>query len=214
MASKKNAKARSSKPPPKKQPGCRRGRPPKYKTEYARMAKVACEEGGFTDLKLAALFNVDKSTITNWKKQNPEFLASIKAGKDIYDTGNVETSFLKRAIGYRFNETTSELMWIDDPKEEQPTDEEEIQGVPRKKIKKYVVTRKVRKDVPPETRAAFDWLCNRNPGRWRKLKHVELSGPGGKDLIDSEAFKAIMSVFPSQIAEQIKLKVIERLEHT
>ena len=104
-------------------------------------------------------------------------------------------------------------MWIDDPNAEQPTIEEEINGARRIKKAKYVTVRKVRKEVSPDAKAAMDWLCNRNPDRWKKLKHMELTGPGGKDLIDADAFKAILSVFPNKIAEQVKQKVLERLEH-
>lgn len=211
MASKKSAKSRVSKT---QSSGRRRGRPIKYKPEFARMAKVACEEGGFTDLKLARLFNVRKSTINRWKKDHPDFWDSIKEGKDRFDCEKVEKSFLKRATGYRYTENTQELIWIDDPKAKQPTVEEQINGAKRIRKAKYVTVKKVRKEVAPDAKAAMDWLCNRNSDRWKKLKHVELTGAGGKDLINADAFKAILSLFPNEIAEQVKLKVLERLEHT
>lgn len=211
MASKKTAKSRGSKT---QHSGRRPGRPRKYQPEFARMAKVACEEGGFTDLKLARLFNVSKSTINEWKKDFPEFSDSIKEGKDAHDCAKVEKSLLKRATGYRFTEQTQELMWIDDPKVEQPSIEDQlVRGIRPKRIKKYVTTKKVRKEMAPDGKAAMDWLCNRNPSRWKKLKHVELTGKDGKDLINADAFKAILSVFPSEIAEMIKSKVLERMEH-
>lgn len=211
MASKKDAKTRPSK---KQHSGRRMGRPRKYKPEYAHIAKIACEDGGFTDLKLGRLFSVSKSTINQWKKDFPDFSDSIKEGKDVYDCEKVEKSFLKRATGYRYWENTQELVWIDDPKADQPTKEEEIAGASRIKIQKYITVKKVRKDISPDAKAAMDWLCNRNPKRWKKLKHVELTGKDGRDLIDADAFKAILSVFPSEMADRIKTLVLERLEHT
>jgi hypothetical protein len=213
MASKKDAKKNGSSSSKKQHSGRRPGRPRSYKPEFAHQAKVACKEGGFTDLKLALLFKVSKSTINNWKKDFPEFLDSIKEGKDFFDTTHVEKSFLKRAIGYRYTENHQELIWVDDPKAKQPTKEEEEAGEKRKLKPKYLTVKKIRKEVVPDSKAAMDWLCNRNPGRWKKLKHVELTGKDGTDLINADTFKAILSVFPSEIAEQIKIKVLERLGH-
>jgi len=207
MASKKDAKSN------KKWSEKGRGRPIKYQPEFVRMARVACEEGGFTDRKLAMLFNVSKSTINRWKLGHPEFWDSIKEGKDRFDCEKVEKSLLKRAIGYRYNETTQELMWVDDPKAVQPTIEELIKGAKPKRIAKYVTVRKVRKEVSPDGKSAMDWLCNRNPKRWKKVKHVELTGKEGKDLINADVFKAILSALPDQVAQLVKQKVIERLEH-
>ncbi len=130
----------------------------KYKKEYAHMAYVACSEGGFTDVKLGKLFRKCKATINNWKKDYPEFLDSIKKGKDEFDCEKVEKSLLKRALGYRYTETTKENSIKSDD---------------------LIVTKKVRKEVSPDSKAAMDWLCNRNPGRWKKIKHVEVTGPGG-----------------------------------
>jgi len=196
-----------------KRSGKGRGRPTKYKSEFAHIAKVACEDGGFTDQKLAKLFNVDRVTIHRWKKDYPDFCNTIKEGKDKFDCEKVEKSFLKRATGYRYWEITQELMWIDDPKAVQPTIEEQIAGAKRKKIAKYVTTKKFRKEVPADAKAALDWLSNRNPKRWKKVKHVELTGAEGKNLINADVFKAILSAMPEQLAQLVKQKVIERLEH-
>ena len=73
----------------------KRGAPPKYRKDYARQAFVACSEGGFTDAKLAKLFDVTKRTVASWKQDIPEFLHSVKAGKEKYDTELVEESLLK-----------------------------------------------------------------------------------------------------------------------
>lgn len=138
------------------------GRPTKYKKDYARMAYVAASEvGGYTDLKLAKLFDVSKATIENWKKDHPGFLDSIKSGKDIWDSLTAEQSMLKRVTGYDYTETIREP---------------DGNGA-------MVIVREVTKHLPPDVRAQDIWMCNRNPDRWKKLKHVELTGAGGGALV-------------------------------
>jgi len=149
------------------------GPKPKYQVDFARQAYVACKEGGFTDVKLAKLFNVSKSLINNWKKDHPKFYDALKKGKDEYDCERVEAALNKRAVGFRFTETTREL---DDKKSV------------------MVITKKVSKFIPPDTKAAEFWLCNRNPDRWRKLKHVELTGKGGSNLMGAEPVTAFMAM--------------------
>ena len=123
----------------------RRGAKTKYHKSYARQAEVACAEGGFTDVKLAKLFGVSKSTINKWKHDHPEFSDSVKAGKEKYDTENVEDALLKRALGYKYNEITKEV----DP------------------LSKKVSTSKiVRKEVAGDVKAQTFWLRNRNRDRW------------------------------------------------
>jgi len=121
-----------------------------YDPEFVSMAQVACENG-FTDLKLAKLFRVSKSLINNWKKDHPEFLAAIKAGKDKYDTENVETALLKRALGYSYDETIKEL--------DEDGDME--------------ITKKVRKQVAGDVKAQTFWLRNRNRERWPDMKTLD-----------------------------------------
>jgi len=121
-----------------------------YDPEFASMAQVACENG-FTDLKLAKLFRVSKSLINNWKKDHPDFLAAIKTGKDTYDTENVETALLKRALGYSYEETTKEL---------------DVDG-------DMEITKKVRKQVAGDVKAQTFWLRNRNRERWPDTKNLD-----------------------------------------
>jgi len=138
------------------------GRPTKYQEDYARMAYIAGSEvGGFTDYKLGKLFNVSVETIKVWKKTYVEFLTAIKTGKDFWDSLGAEESLLKRVMGYEYTETTRE------PDEN---------GV-------MVITKTVTKQVAPDVKACDIWLCNRNSDRWKKLKHVELTGVDGGALI-------------------------------
>lgn len=161
---------KSKKAAPKRKPKKTKnkgGRPTKFKNDYIRQAYVACKEAPFTDVKLAKLFNVSKATIANWKNEHPEFLESIKKGKDEWDCLTAEKCLLKRVTGYRYTETTREL---------NPLSKDKDQA-------KMIITKKISKHVSPDVKACDIWLCNRHPERWRKLKHVELTGKDGDPLI-------------------------------
>ena len=175
------------------------GPKPKYQEDFARQAYVACKEGGFTDIKLAALFNVSKSLINNWKKDHPKFYDALKRGKDEYDCEKVETSLLKRAKGFRYTETTRELQQVlsqPDPVYVQPKDGSALTSYQPESVatSEMVVTKTVSKVHSPDTKAAEFWLCNRNPDRWKKLKHVELTGKGGSNLMGAEPVTAFMTM--------------------
>lgn len=86
------------------------GRPTKYDPRFDHMAEVACRTHGFSDGQLAELFGVCIATITNWKSEYSTFLASVKRGKEQFDTALVEQTLLKRATGYTTIETIHELV--------------------------------------------------------------------------------------------------------
>lgn len=142
------------------------GRKPRYRPEYAQQAYVACAEAGMTDIQLAKLFGVGKTTVNMWKKKYPEFYDSILQGRDLFDSSKVERSLLKRALGYSYTETTKEPVEVPDP--ETGEVKRELQQV-----------KKVTKHIPPEPSAARYWLNNRQPARWKNVKHVELTGENG-----------------------------------
>ena len=73
-------------------------RPTKFKEEYVEQAYVACKEG-FTDEKLAEIFNVHRDSIYEWRKQYPEFEKAIRNGKDEFDSSRVEKALVERAVG-------------------------------------------------------------------------------------------------------------------
>ena len=118
-----------------------RGRPTKWRPEYAGQAKVACRLGA-TDKDLAELFGVCEQTINVWKESQPEFLESLKA-KELSDS-LVEQALYKRALGAKV-------------KEQKPVN---IDGV--------VSYEEVEKEYPPDTGACVVWLANRQPKRWKK----------------------------------------------
>ena len=140
------------------------GRPTAYKDHYPDKAYEFCAEFGMTDKKLARLFDVSVATIYVWKKEYPEFLESIKKGKDDYDSVNIEKSLRRRANGFRFSEKTKEL----------------VDG-------EMTETKIVGKFVPPDPTSMIFWLKNRHPERWRDKHDFKVEGNLEINLIDSFA---------------------------
>ena len=123
------------------------GRPSSYDPEYARQAVKLCELGA-TDADLADFFEVSIVTINAWKQKHPEFLKSLKIGKEIPDD-RVERSLYNRAVGY-----TYESVKIFNG----------VQGV---------VTVPYLEHVPPDPTSCFFWLKNRRQDEWREKQTVD-----------------------------------------
>jgi hypothetical protein len=126
----------------------RAGRPSSYKPEYVNMAKQAANLGA-TDADLARIFGVSDATIDNWKAQHPDFLGSLKAGKEEADA-RVKRSLYSRAVGYSFN---SEKIFCNK--------DGEVTRVP------------IVEHVPPDVTAQIFWLKNRDPANWRDAWQIE-----------------------------------------
>lgn len=153
-----------------KDPG---GAPTKYKKEYAHIAYEFCKDFPSTDKKLADILNVCEKTVNNWKKEHPKFLQSIQKGKDEFNSVAAEKCLFKLVNGFRFTEVTKE------PKEVLTVDPES--GETKKEVK-LVITKKVRKFIPPNERSIRFFLKNRDPARWRDTQAVEVTGRDGKPI--------------------------------
>jgi len=137
----------------------KRGPKKKYKPEYDDQALVACKKG-MIDLDLAELFGVCEKTIYNWQDDNPSFRSAILKGKDFYDTNLAERSLKKLVEGYDYQEAKI------------------VTDAKGNIIKKEMT----KKHVSPNPGSVCFFLKNRAPDRWRDMKAVELSAPGGADL--------------------------------
>src|SRR5256885_520084 len=83
-----------------------KGRPTKYKPEYAERAYKMCLLG-VTDDELATHFRVAVSSIGLWKKTYPEFKKALIDGKELADS-EVAEALYKRAKGITYDEVTFE----------------------------------------------------------------------------------------------------------
>lgn len=129
----------------------KRGRPSKYKEEYAEQAYKLCLLGA-TDKELADFFHVNEDTINEWKKKYEDFSESLKKGKTIADATVAERLY-QRAIGYVHPETKIIS----------------YEGMITDKIE-------VEKHYPPDPTAAIFWLKNRQRDKWRDKQEVEHTG--------------------------------------
>lgn len=147
----------------------KRGRKSEYQKEYADQALKLCLLGAI-DKELAEFFSVSVQTLNKWKKDYPEFLESLKKGKNIADA-NVASRLYNRAIGYSCKATkfaTSEGRITDS--------------------KEYI------EHYPPDTTATIFWLKNRQPEKWRDKKEVYTNVNLGDELesLTDEQLQAII----------------------
>ena len=146
-----------------------RGRKSEYQIGYADQALKLCLLGA-TDKELTEFFSVSEQTINSWKKKHPEFLESLKKGKNLADA-NVASRLYNRAIGYSCKATkfaTSDGHITDS--------------------KEYI------EHYPPDTTAAIFWLKNRQPEKWRDKKEIDANVNLGDELesLTDEQLQAII----------------------
>lgn len=144
------------------------GRPSKKDTISLEALILLCERG-FTDKEIAKIYKVSEVTVNSYKK-NPEFLKSLKEGKEFADY-LVEKSLYKRAMGFEYDEVTYEKsntggLGIKLKKGEV----DEVKHVDTYKTK--IVT----KLIIPDVTAQIFWLKNRKAAEWRDKHEYEHTG--------------------------------------
>ena len=115
---------------------------------------------GLTDEQIAKNIGIATSTFYEWKKKELEFSEALKKGKEVIDF-EVENALLKRALGYEYEEETYE---------------------------NGILTKKVKKQVAPDTTAQIFWLKNRQVKKWRDK--VEIA--------DNDAIKKLDELLEAQ----------------
>lgn len=126
------------------------GAPTKYKVEYPEQAKKLCNLGA-TDRQLCDFFNVTEKTLNNWKHTYPEFLQSIRLGKDQPDE-NVKRSLYNRAMGYTCLEAKHHV------------------------VNGELIETIVEKHYPPDATSMIFFLKNRMPGEFRdKQEQIQVT---------------------------------------
>lgn len=100
---------------------------------------------GLTDEQIAGNIGISRSTLNSWKDKYSDISDTLKRGKEVVDR-QVENALLKRALGYEYTETTREYI---------------------PELDEMKTTKKVTKQVAPDTTAQIFWLKNRKPDKWR-----------------------------------------------
>lgn len=145
------------------------GKPSLFKEEYIDQVYKLCMLGA-TDKELADFFNIAESTLNLWKKEYPLFMESLTRGKTMADA-DMAVSLYKRGKGYSHPETH---------------------------VSNYrgeITLTELTKHYPPETGAAFLWLKNRQPTKWKdkiELKEeINLNVFPPKEELDAIYAKAL-----------------------
>ena len=116
--------------------------------EWLENDKLILLEGwaksGLTDEQIAKNIGINRTTLYDWKKKEVNIADALKKGKEVIDF-EVENALLKRALGYEYEEETYE---------------------------NGILTKKVKKQVPPDTIAQIFWLKNRKKEQWREKVEV------------------------------------------
>lgn len=115
---------------------------------------------GLTDEQIAENMGISRSTLNAWKDKYSDISDTLKKGKEVVDR-HVENALLKRALGYKYDEVT-------------------VEG--------GVETKRVTKEVVPDTTAQIFWLKNRKRESWADRQNIELSQPIDESIKEMEEY--------------------------
>ena len=118
---------------------------------------------GLTDEQIAHNIGIRRQTLYDWQNKFSVISDTLKRGKEVIDR-QVENALLKRALGYKYVETTKESVPVVDKTTGQITGYE------------LRVTKEVTKEVQPDTTAQIFWLKNRKPAEWRDKQNIQVEG--------------------------------------
>lgn len=148
------------------------GRKTKYDPEtFPKLAEGFAREG-LNDEQISSNLGISKDRFYYFQKKYPDFFDAVKRGKAPVDMA-VENALLKRALGYEFEETSTEVS---------------ISGgeaVPNS-------IKKTKKHIPPDVGAAAFWLKNRRPDRWKETRFVD-----ARVQVDNEKNR-VAALFPTE----------------
>ena len=101
----------------------KRGRPKKLENiDLAEVEKLAAL--GLTDEEISSWLNICRATLSNYKKDEKQFLDTIKRGKEKADA-NVVRSLYKRAT--EGNDTTAMIFWLKNRRAKDWREKQEIE---------------------------------------------------------------------------------------
>ncbi len=115
---------------------------------------------GLVDKQIAENIGVSERTFTEWKSRFSAISSALKKGKEVVDR-QVENALLKRALGYKYDEVTFE---------------------------EGIETKRVTKEVVPDTTAQIFWLKNRKRETWCDRQNIELSKPIDDSIKEMEDY--------------------------
>lgn len=127
------------------------GRPTKYNVNYHPLLVESLARNGFTDKEISEKIGISEKTLNNWKNKYPDFLQSLKRGKE-HIVGKLEHALYESALGYEVKE---EEGYID------------------KESGEYVTKTVKFKHVAKNVTAQIFALKNLAPERWREKQQID-----------------------------------------
>ena len=119
---------------------------PNFDRRHIETARKLCEIFGATPEELAAVFDVDVTTLDTWIAAHPDLEDAIRQGSTLADASIAERLH-RRAVGYTrrvrkafFPEGGTEPVYVE-----------------------------IDEHHPPDVGACEFWLCNRQPELWRNV---------------------------------------------
>lgn len=100
---------------------------------------------GLNEVQIAKNLGISKTTLNLYKKEHPNFLNSIKRGKEPF-IAEVENALAKRALGFEYEETKTYIKYENG--------------------KEVRYTEKTKKYQPPNVAACSILLKNKDRGNW------------------------------------------------
>lgn len=126
---------------------------------------------------------ISKTAFWGWYRQSEELRKACAVAKDVADY-TVENALYRRAVGYDYWEEIWEL----------------VEG-------EVILTKKIKKHLPPDTKAIMQWLYNRMPLVWRAIQ---------EPLEQTQYVETISNILVAmkEVAEKGEAKQIEVKEDT
>ena len=132
------------------------GRPTKWEDVKEKLFLIEnLAKEGLTNADIAKKLGIAMSTFCEYQNKYSEFKEALKKGKEIIDY-QVENALLKKALGYSYEEKTYEKEY------------NELIGEYTETLTKRVI-----KEVAPDTTAQIFWLKNRKPELWADKHQIE-----------------------------------------
>lgn len=141
---------------------------PKYIEEDFPLMAQGYARQGLNDKQIAKKLGISLSTYYQYQVDHSDFSEAIKKGKSPVDV-MVENAFLKRALGFEYEEIHTEYRLQDKKKKKAGEKEEEPKAIP-------VIIKKIKKFIPPDVAAGFIWMKNRMSSRWKDRHELEIPG--------------------------------------
>lgn len=159
-----------------------RGKYQEWLTKEGLLKLEAWARDGLTDEQIASNMGVNVATLYRYKQKYCDICNALKRGKEVVDI-QVENALLKRALGYKYIETTKEKSIELNPHTGEPEP-------------KLVITKEVTKEVVPDVTAQIFWLKNRKPDVWRDKRDIGVEGSlkTNSDMTDDELEERIQNL--------------------